>query len=329
VKRAAFFLGAVGFLVTVAGTAQAGGDGDPSSGATKTGIPQGFNSRAAYADSLFEEGVRLMKADDCPRATSKFLSSQQLDPSAATLLNLATCYARLGRNGSAWRTYQQAAAAALEEGNPTLRDRALNAISILTPALTRLTIVAPTHSGQLSLMLNGQPIALEEGLPVPLDPGENVLEARAPGRQAWRHVVSGELGATIVIEVPELAATASPPVNRDARLASRLPPVIMIGAGAAGIVVGSFFGASAIVANNESKSNCRGNHCNLAGAELRNSAMSKATIANYSIGIGALLVATGLVLRWALPSDPERSVGLTPWIAESGSSAGLSVRGRL
>ena len=49
------------------------------------------------ADLHFQRAVELMKADNCTEAVPEFLSSQKLDPSAATLVNLATCHARLGR----------------------------------------------------------------------------------------------------------------------------------------------------------------------------------------------------------------------------------------
>src|SRR4051794_40964567 len=148
------------------------------------------DGRAAYAEHLFQEAVQFMRKDKCPEAIPKFLSSQQLDPSAATLLNLGTCYARLGRTAAAWRTYRQAATAAASEKNDELKEQAFKAISILSPATTKLRIVAPRDSAPMSLTLNGEPLAPDEVFPIPLDPGENIIEAVAPGRVSWRRSVN-------------------------------------------------------------------------------------------------------------------------------------------
>jgi hypothetical protein len=174
-----------------------------------------------YADRLFLEGVQLMKVDDCPHAIPKFLSSDQLDPSAATLVNLATCYARIGRSASAWHKYRKAAEVAANEKNDALREQALKGAAILSPTLTRLRIVAPSDASSLSMTLNGEPLTPDEDLTVPLDPGDSIVEISAPGRKPWhRTVTAAEVGATIVIEVPELA-----PAQQELRKADVPAPV--------------------------------------------------------------------------------------------------------
>ena len=110
----------------------------PSSAVTqpKTDASQPKESQGS-ADELFRQGVLLMKSDNCPEAIVQFQRSQELDPSGATLLNLATCYVRLGRTGSAWRAYRQAAEAAKSEGDDDLGERAFRAMSIIAPRLTQ------------------------------------------------------------------------------------------------------------------------------------------------------------------------------------------------
>src|SRR5262249_38054304 len=147
------------------------------------------DDRVVYAERLFERGVELMKNDKCPEAIPNFLNSQQLDPSAAALMNLATCYARLGRNGTAWKTYRRAAAAAADEHNVELRDQAFKAMSMLSPSLTKLRLVPANEQEGITLRVNGEPIATDDRMPIPLDAGENIIEAVAPGREPWRRSV--------------------------------------------------------------------------------------------------------------------------------------------
>jgi hypothetical protein len=282
--------------------------------------------RAEYADQLFQEGVQLMKNDDCPQAISKFATSQKLDSSAATLINLGTCYAKVGRTASAWNTYHRAVDAAVGEGSDELRDQALKTLSMLAPTLTRLKVVPPRGSSALSLTLNGEPIPNDDGLPVPLDPGLNIVEATAPGRQPWRQAINAaELGATIVIEVPELSVAPKVEMRSDWRTAA----LIVGGAGVTGIVVGSILGLSAKVAKDESKSNCRDGYCNAVGLDLHDDALRKARLSNYAMGFGAVFAAAGVVLWFTSPARADHKVNIAPWVPGPSALLGVSIQGRL
>src|SRR3984885_15543934 len=68
-------------------------------------------SGKSVAEALFEEGRKLVADGNFAEACPKFADSQRLDPSPATLLNLASCYEKSGRTASAWATYREAASA--------------------------------------------------------------------------------------------------------------------------------------------------------------------------------------------------------------------------
>src|ERR1700733_5702276 len=70
------------------------------------------------AEALFEEGRKLVADGNFADACPKFADSQRLDPSPATLLNLASCYEKQGRSASAWVTYREAASAANAASRP-------------------------------------------------------------------------------------------------------------------------------------------------------------------------------------------------------------------
>jgi hypothetical protein len=276
------------------------------------------------ADLHFQHAVELMKADNCTEAVPEFLTSHKLDPSAATLVNLATCHARLGRSATAWKTYRQAAELASTEKNEALRERALQAMSIIGPTLTKLQIVS-NSSARLSIRVNGEEIRAYDGLPIPLDPGESVVEAAAPGKEPWRKSVNADdLGATIVIEVPDLrpAPPPSPPpqnvplllehpkdTHDERPIDLRVPAAVLGGAGIASILVGTVFGVSAKNNYDDSGAYCHANRCTQPGIDLRDRAYDKATASTVTVSLGLVAVAAGVVLWFTSPhaATPPRS----------------------
>ncbi|HEU4534580.1 MAG TPA: tetratricopeptide repeat protein, partial [Polyangiaceae bacterium] len=65
------------------------------------GGPARANETSDRAEALFREGREAMKRGDLDEACPKFSESQELDPSAGTLLNLALCEQRKGEGARA------------------------------------------------------------------------------------------------------------------------------------------------------------------------------------------------------------------------------------
>lgn len=282
------------------------------------------DDRTAYADYLFKQGVELMKKGDCAAAVPKFLSSFRLDPAAASLMNVATCYTKDGRTGSAWRTYRKAASLAEAEHDAELQAQAAEALSKLDPTLTKLKLITTNKTDPVSLTLNGESIPIEDGMPIPLDPGDNVIEAYAPGHQPWRRTVSaGDPGVVLVVDVPELpklqAANEGSPWRTTA---------IVVGAvGVAGMLTGLGFGISAKSAYDSSKSNCDQNFCNPQGYDQQQRALDHATVSTIAFGVGAVATAAGVVIWFASPEPNSRVVRVRSFVQPQG--AGLSFEGTL
>lgn len=292
--------------------------GTPTQVAAPGSAAPGTGEHAAEADALFQHGVELMKADNCAEAVPEFLKSNTLDPSAATLLNLGTCYARLGRKATAWKTYQKAAAAADAERNAPLRERATQAMETLGPTLTRVQIVAPQGAERVSLRLNGEDLVNYDGLPIPLDPGQSVIEAIAPGKEPWRRTVNAnEIGATLVIQVPDLPATqplppAVHPPPRAHEPDYRVPAAVIGGAGVVSVVMGTIFGLSAQSTYDSSNSFCSANGCTQQGLDQRETARDKATAATVMFSVGLAAVTAGVVLWLVSPSKARTSSAYAP-----------------
>jgi len=282
------------------------------------------DDRSAYSDYLFQEGIALMKNNDCAAAVPKFLSSYRLDPAAASLVNVATCYSKSGRTGSAFRTYQKAATLADAEHDAALKAQVLAALAALEPILTKLRLVTTSKAPQLSLTLNGEPISSEGGAPIPLDPGENVIEAFAPGHESWQRTVSArEPGMLLVVDVPELARVKA----ADDHAHWRATAIIVGGVGVAGLATGLAFGLSAKSAYDDSKSQCDASYCNAHGHDQRETALDRATVSTVAVGLGALATAAGVALWFAFPAPSAQAVRIMPVV--QAHAVGLGIEGSL
>lgn len=176
----------------------------------------------AEANLLFDEGRAAMGRREYLQAISKLEQSQQLDPAVGTLLNLAECYALLGRSASAWSAYRDATSLAATTKQLERERYAARKAQELEPTLSRVVVLvrAEARIPGLSLTRNGVP--LPEGLwgaSVPVDPGAQHIEAKAPGYQTWKHDVDvAENGGSAQVEVPALTAdaVAAPPPSAPA-----------------------------------------------------------------------------------------------------------------
>ena len=86
-------------------------------------IPLGVSSRAeaqptaAIAEQLFRDGRALIGQGKFDEACEKFAASQRLAPAIGTLLNLAVCREKQGRDATAWSLYADAEAQAQRAGD--------------------------------------------------------------------------------------------------------------------------------------------------------------------------------------------------------------------
>jgi hypothetical protein len=317
----------------------------------------------ALATALFHEGRTLMSAGRTAEACPKLEESQRLDPSGGTLLNLALCHEQEGRLARAWSEFNDALALARVGGR---RDRALAAeehVRALAPRLSKLTIVVPAGAAadQLRVECDGRelrPGAWSTAMPV--DGGEHVVRATAPGRESFTTtvVVGGESDAQTV-EIPVLAAAAPPAAAAPAAAASQrakppapVPPAEIVatapagpatpsvtpgrtpsvrrtlgyvlgGAGLGQLVVAGYFGWRAFDRNRTSDDLCPSDpSCTSRGASLSDDAGRAADVATVLTITGIATIAGGVYL---LMTSPKRSASVPP--AEPNLALDISKRG--
>jgi hypothetical protein len=327
VRHVSLFVGVAAVLVAQSGSAQ-----------TKSGS-------SAAAEALFKQGRDLMGAGKHDEACRKFEASQQLEPGLGTMLNLAECYEKTGRTASAWAEYRKAIPLARAAGSKARQDLATERAQALEPRLSTMTIRAvggEAAGAQLEVRRDGvlvQPAEL--GSAIPVDPGEHLIEASAPGREPWSAKIHvGPDAAKVSVEIPQLksASTGAPPppgaapppaaplvtttsatspAPSDQPASSdgstqRVVGLVLGGAGVVGVGLGAFFGVRAFGKWSDAKEECSDYPygCGKEGTDLRSSASTAGTTSTIAFIAGGALLGTGVVLYLTAPKK-KTSVAVT------------------
>ncbi|MEZ4230662.1 MAG: PEGA domain-containing protein [Polyangiaceae bacterium] len=278
----------------------------------------GFASSAhaedkALAESLFQEGRRLMDAGNPADACPKFEASQKADPSPGTLINLAGCYKALGRTASAWAEYKSAETLARNLNRDEQMKFAHDAAAELEPNLSKLELVPPKSKVDgLQVTRDGELIAVGSlGTPVAVDPGKHEIKVTAPGYRPWTTTVEvGPSGDAQIVRIPPLSVDpdagegADGPVSGDLSTpdgagGSGVLPWVLIGGGGVFIGAGLVFGMLASNQASDAENDptlCPNKECTPAGQDEIDSAEGKALISTIGVGVGAAAAITGVVL---------------------------------
>jgi hypothetical protein len=220
---------------------------------SRAAFAQTSGEKAAAAQALFDEAMRLVKAGQAADACPKLEESQRLDAGMATQFRLAECYERVGKLASAWASFVAVADAAAVARLPERESAARTRAHALAPRLVHLTITVPPAVAALEgveIQRDGTPVARALwGVPVPVDPGDHHVTVRAPGKQPWEgRVTSGDTAGALTLDVallqdrPQDALPLPPPSPSAARARSAVPAIVLgvVAAAAAGTGVGLF-----------------------------------------------------------------------------------------
>jgi serine/threonine-protein kinase len=291
-----------------------------------------FSTPAAAADdaklaaeALFAEGRQLMDAGKLEEACAKFEQSEKLDSAPGTLLNLGECHEKRGKTASAWAAFRRAAAAANAKGQTERGAFARDRAARLEPDLAKLSIVVPDEARVSGLVISRDGRSVDAtlwGTAVPVDPGRASIEARAPGRQSFRRALDVAAGKSETLVLPVLAPrdTGTGPdteATSSSGGSSRTLGIVLVGVGAVGLGVSTFFGFRARSKYQDSKQHCLSsdeNQCEPQGIELRDEARTSGNVATISGLFGLAAVTAGAIVYLTAPSSEERSARRI-WIA--------------
>lgn len=301
-------------------------------------------SDAALAEALFQEGKRLMAEKRYAEACPKLEESQRADPGGGTLLAIAACHEEEGKLAAAWAEYGAAAAVARRDGRKDRLQIAERRAAAIEPRLGRLSVHVADEAARVTITRDDVEVPTAAwGTPIPVDPGEHVVRASAPGRSPWTMKLSVGEGELRTLTVPPLAAlpapagASSPRVGGDAHpdepraedgATRRTVGYVLAGVGAIGAGVGAYFGVNALDAAGVVRDRCPVTPCSDEGAvALNDRAKTWADVATVAIPAGIAVAALGVVLLWTAPSGERASAArLTPGVARHGAS--LSLEGR-
>jgi hypothetical protein len=307
----------------------------------------------AMAESLFDRGVALMKKGQFAEACTQLEQSQTIERGIGTLLYLAECYEKLGRTASAWAMFREASSAARAEGQADRAKTGSARADRLEPQLSKLAINVTAASAPQGLLVlrNGETVpAGVWGQSVPVDPGEQRVEARAPGHASWSVMLQlPPNGASLSVDVPELTATsqpASPPLaasavnepvtplpaaaltaassdQRSGRANKWQKPLGLVlgGVGVVALGLGTYFGARAISKTSDSEKACNSTLCSdpTASHKAYDAAHSAATLSSVFVIGGAAFLVGGAVVYFTGPSEES------PHLALRGTPGGAGI----
>lgn len=300
----------------------------------------------AMAQSLFEDGRRLMAAGDYASACPKLAESQALDPSGGTLLNLALCHEKQGQLATAWSDFKEALSVARRDNRADRFDVAQTHLATLEPQVPWLTIRVERQKPEQQVLLDGAPVrAAAWGTPIAVDPGPHRLESTAAGYAEWTGPLEMAVAQRKTVVIPELgvdtAAGSTPPRSEDG---AKTPAVaeeggrsnalgwVLLGTGVAALGVGTYFGVAALSTQNDAEKECpTPQTCTSKGVDLSNDAQAQAWASNIGIGVGIVGVAVGSVLLLTAPASAKagaaRAISGPLRVSASSRGGELSLQG--
>lgn len=285
-------------------------------------------SAAAAADVLFKQGRQLHDEKRYAEACPKFAESYRLDPATGSLLALASCHEAEGKLASAWAEYNEVAERAKRDGQQDRVEIARQRAAVLEPQLAKLVINVVPGAAASSLVIKRDAVVLGGGaigVPLPVDKGEHVIEASAPGYRSFSRRITIADGATQVMTIPKLveeqtAAIAPAPAAAEPKPAEPKPSeparatpekpreesgsalrpigIVAIVGGAIAAAGGTVFGVQAIGKFDDSNANnhCVNDVCDAEGKRIRLDARDAGNTSTGLFVLSAVLVGGGITM---------------------------------
>jgi hypothetical protein len=266
---------------------------------------------------LFDAGRKLAGAGDYAGACAKFEEAIHADGTRryGLLMNLGQCNEKQGRTATAWSLYKEAAFTARREARVADEANATQLAADLEPKLPRLLVNATANQATSGLVIrtDGQELGAGMlGTAIPLDPGSHIVEVTAPGYSVWSTTVTVEADGSVktlnvpaLVKQPPLAPGATAAETKDSVSKGstwRTAGFVLLGGGAAGLVLGGVTGGLAI-GDHGGLGACVNGHCPESLASKVNAYGTMATVS--TVGFLAGGVAAGIGLGVLIATSPK------------------------
>ena len=320
-------------------------------------------AETAAARTLAVEGIKLADTGRCEEAIDKLAKAERLHHAPVVLGRLGECQISQGRLVEGTENLRKVLREPLAPDAPPVVVRARERASVVLErskvriAGLNITVKGPRASSEVAVTVDGQPmnVALLDA-ERPMDPGEHVVEASAPGfssASARVSVAPGERQSIVLTLEPDAKARAvtgsatapeATPAASDAGLFTRVSPLaepgaaaqpssppppgrnltnayIAWGAGGAAVLAGSVFGLLAFQSKSDLDKQCPENLCPDSSADQLSSARRDSTVATVLMAVGGAGLALGTVFYFTAGPREEAATSAAAHRTEDGLRA--------
>ena len=254
------------------------------------------------AKALFERGRGMVKAGDNAGACPLFEQSLKLAPALGTKLNLAICWAAIGRLADAEQLFHQLVKETEDAHQPQRTQLAQEGLDKLSSRVPHVKIDTSNLPAATSVDIDGK--LVDSGQPIAIDPGHHAIHGT--------HARSVELD----VEEGEFAE-----VKLDAIVHVPRPQQVLITGGVAGgaLLISAIAGIAVLNERGNALHHCATSvtdgslACSQRGIDLLDRAHTMAHVSTgfLVIGAGAAALTAVLELKWR-HSNEDTSVMLIP-----------------
>jgi hypothetical protein len=295
-------------------------------------------SDAERAGKLFTEASALAAASKYDEACPKFEESQRLDGGLGTQFNLALCFEKLGKLGSAWRNYRDVARLGRQTGKTGREEAARQKMEQLRRRVSRLLLAS--RDPDVTLKVDGQAVDRDSWSFYAVDAGEHLIEASAPAKTTWKQRVTvagvgpnGE-GVEHAIAIPALETAAGQTrvvtVTKDSSNPKRTLGFVLGGVGVVGLGAGLVTGIALLNDRSIADDRCqpRCTDASARDAVATGKTLLPINVVAWAVGIAGVGVGSFLIFTSGGEKDKatSTSASVAPLLGPDGG--GASVMGR-
>lgn len=186
-----------------------------------------FAQDTATAETLFKHGLAELKAGNYAKACPALDESFRLDPRAGTLFTAAECDLAWGKSATAMARFDEFLSF-VDKLPADQRTKQAERVRVAKDRKHQLETEVPRLTIQVANPPDGLVVKRDEaiqraatfGIPLPVDPGDHLVTAEAPGRttRSWKLSLAKRASETVSITL-ELAPAAAPAASTTAVVA--------------------------------------------------------------------------------------------------------------